>query len=72
MKLKTVLIGSVLLMAAGMICGITALILLMAEPNECEGFAECLCVLIASKIGAVACGLAAYVQLKKLTEETKK
>lgn len=70
--MKNQVLKNWLLMAAGMICGITALILLMAEPNECEGFAECLCVLIASKIGAVACGLAAYVQLKKLTEETKK
>ena len=53
--MKNQVLKNWLLMAAGMICGITALILLMAEPNECEGFAECLCVLIASKIGAVAC-----------------
>lgn len=60
-----------LLMAAGMICGVTALILLMAEPNGCDSFTEWLGVLVASKIGAVVCLIACYWGFERLTSEIK-
>lgn len=60
-----------LLMAAGMICGVTALILLMAEPNGCDSFTEWMGVLVASKIGAVVCVIACYVVFDFLTREIK-
>ena len=54
------------------VCVIFALVLLMAEPNKPYTGLSWLVVLIAEKIGALACSLVAYVQLEKLTEEIKK
>jgi uncharacterized membrane protein len=69
--MKNQVVKNWLLMAAGMICGITALILLMAEPNGCDSFTEWLGVLIASKIGAVVCLIVCYWVFERLTKEIK-
>ena len=53
-------------------CVIVALVLIMAEPNKPYTGLSWFCVLIATKVGALACGLIAYVQLEKLTEEINK
>lgn len=54
------------------VCVMFALVLLMAEPNKPYTGLSWFVVLIAEKVGALACGLIAYVQLEKLTEEIKK
>ena len=58
--------------ATVIVLGIVALVLLMAEPNKPYTGLAWFGVLIATKVGALACGLIAYVQLEKLTEEIKK
>ena len=69
--MKKEILKNWLLMAAGMICGITALVLLMAEPNGCDSFTEWIGVLIATKIGAVVCVIVCYVVFDFLTKEIK-
>ena len=59
-------------LATVIVLGIVALVLLMAEPNKPYTGFSWFGVLAATKIGALACGLIAYVQLEKLTEEIKK
>ena len=59
-------------LAVIIVCSIAALVLLMAEPNKPYTGLSWFGVLVATKIGALACGLVAYVQLEKLTEEVKK
>lgn len=59
-------------LAVIIVCCIVALVLLMAEPNQCGSMAKWYGLFIATKVGALACGLVAYVQLEKLTEEIKK
>ena len=58
--------------ATVIVCVMFALVLLMGEPNKPYTGLTWLVVLIAEKVGALACGLVAYVQLEKLTEEIKK
>ena len=58
--------------ATVIVCVMFALVLLMAEPNKPYTGLLWLVILIAEKVGALACGLVAYVQLEKLTEEIKK
>lgn len=59
-------------LAAVIVCVIFALVLLMAEPNKPYTGLSWLVVLISEKVGALAYGLVAYVQLEKLTAEIKK
>lgn len=54
---------------AGVVCGFVALILLISEPNGCDSFAELLLVLVASKVGAIICGIVAYYIIENLTQE---
>ena len=49
-----------------------ALVLLMAEPNECGSMAKWYGLFVATKVGAVACGFVALIEVEKLTEEIKK
>ena len=70
MKKET--LKSWLRLAVIIVLSIVALVLLMAEPNECNTWAKWFCVFVASKVGALVCGLVAYVQLEQLTEEIKK
>lgn len=58
--------------ATVIVCVMFALVLLMAEPNKPYTGLTWMVMLIAEKVGALACGLIAYVQLEKLTEEIKK
>lgn len=59
-------------LATVFVCVIFALVLLMAEPNKpCTGLSW-LVVLIAEKVGALACGFVAFIEVEKLTEEVKK
>lgn len=55
-------------LATVFVCVMFALVLLMAEPNECGSMAK----LFATKVGAVACGFVALIEVEKLTEEIKK
>lgn len=59
-------------LATLIVFGMVALALLMAEPNKPYTGLSWFGILAATKIGALACGLVAYVQLEKLTEEIKK
>lgn len=59
-------------LATVFVCVCVALVLLMAEPNKPYTGLTWMVMLIAEKVGALACGLIAYVQLEKLTEEIKK
>ena len=58
--------------ATVIVCVMFALVLLVAEPNDCGTMAKWYGLFIATKVGALACGLFAYYQLEKLTEEIKK
>lgn len=58
-------------LVAGIVCGFVALILLISEPNECDTFAKLLLVLVASKVGAIVCGIVAYCLIESLTSEIK-
>lgn len=70
--MKKEILKNWLRLACAIICGIAALILLMAEPNECDTFGKWLCVLVSTKIGALVCGIFAYCVIENLTEEIKK
>lgn len=59
-------------LATLIVFGMVALVLLMAEPNKPYTGLSWFGVLIATKVGSLACGLVAYVQLEKLTAEIKK
>ena len=59
-------------LATVFVCVMFALVLLMAEPNDCGTMAKWYGLFIATKVGALVCGLVAYFQLEKLTEEIKK
>lgn len=54
------------------VCAMFALVLLMAEPNECGSMAKWYGLFVATKVGAVACGFVTLIEVEKLTEETKK
>lgn len=54
------------------VCVMFALVLLMAEPNECGSMAKWYVLFVATKVGAVACGFVALIEVEKLTEEIKK
>ena len=58
-------------LAVVFVCVIMALVLVMAEPNECNSMLSWMCVFIATKFGAVACGFIAYSQVEKLIENEK-
>lgn len=70
MKKET--LKSWLRLALIIVLGIVALVLLMAEPNVEGNMVKWFGVFVASKVGALACGFVAYLQLEKLTEEIKK
>ena len=59
-------------LATVFVCVMFALVLLMAEPNECGSIAKWYGLFVATKVGAVACGFVALIEVKKLTEEIKK
>lgn len=54
------------------VCVIVALVLIMAEPNKPYSGFVWFAMLVATKIGAIACGFIAYIELEKLTSEIKK
>ena len=61
-----------LLGAVVFVCIIVALILLMAEPNQqYDGLTE-VGILVATKLGAIACGFIAYTATEILTHRIKK
>lgn len=58
-------------LAVIIVCGMVALVLVMAEPNECGSMVKWFGVFVASKLGAIACGWIAYQQLNEITKEIK-
>ena len=54
------------------VCVCVALVLLIAEPNKPYSGLAWLGVLVATKIGAIACGFVACLEVDKLTSEIKK
>ena len=59
-------------LATVFVCVMFALVLLMAEHNECGSIAKWYGLFVATKVGAVACGFVALIEVEKLTEEIKK
>lgn len=70
--MKNEVLKNWLRLAVIFVCVSVALVLLMAEPNRPYTGFSWFCVLIATKVGAVACGFIAYIELSKLTNEIKK
>lgn len=62
MKKET--LKSWLRLALIIVLGVVALVLLMAEPNVEGNMVKWFGVFVASKVGALACGFVAYLQLE--------
>ena len=70
--MKNEVLKNWLRLAVAIVCIAECMVLIMAEPNKPYSGWEWFAMLVATKIGALACGLVAYVQLEKLTAEIKK
>jgi len=70
--MKNEVVKNWLRLAAVIVLGIMALVLLMAQPNKPYTGIAWFGVLVATKVGALACGLVAYIEMEKLTSEIKK
>lgn len=70
--MKNEVVKNWLRLAAIIVLCIVALVLLMAEPNGPYSGLSWFGVLIATKVGALACGLVAYFELEKLTNKIEK
>jgi len=70
--MKNEVLKNWLRLAVIFVCVIVALVLLMAEPNGPYSGLSWFGMLIATKLGAVACGFIAYMEVEKLTSEIKK
>lgn len=54
-----------------MVCGIVALVLIIAEPNVEGSMLKWFGVFMATKFAAIVCGFVAYQQLQELTKEVE-
>lgn len=70
--MKNEVLKNWLRLAVVFVCVCVALVLLMAEPNKPYTGLAWFGVLVATKIGAIACWFVAYLEVEKLTSEIKK
>lgn len=70
--MKNEVLKNWLRLAVVFVCECVALVLLMAEPNKPYTGLAWFGVLVATKIGAIACVFVAYLEVDKLTSEIKK